>query len=293
MTDDSITLIGRYVVSYNEYFTTLRNDRILAMAVNPLLATPGCQDMLALMGHIKGQAFISKAKYLLENIIRKFTQGMEEEVATTTKPTTEESSYEDTDDDDLNPEERLAKSRLSPKTKKPRHSSSLSARIHAAVEKFFSQTFDPEDILREQYARMNKDCSTVNWEKVKENETLYISSLFDSIEWWEFNRKEHWLVFLVVPSVLACPSSNGLQERIFSACTWFDNPLRQRLHNKRFEMSVILAVNESLLKCKVPSDDEAKQIVERVIAKFNNSIDFDAELDLGLDPDAEDFVSKE
>ena len=58
-------------------------------------------------------------------------------------------------------------------------------------------------------------------------------------------------------------------------------------------MSVILAVNESLLKCKVPSDDEAKQIVERVIAKFDNSIDFDAELDFGLDPDAEDFVSKE
>ena len=58
-------------------------------------------------------------------------------------------------------------------------------------------------------------------------------------------------------------------------------------------MSVILAVNESLLKCKVPSDDEAKQIVERVIAKFDNSIDFDADLDLGLDPDAEDFVSKE
>ena len=47
------------------------------------------------------------------------------------------------------------------------------------------------------------------------------------------------------------------------------------------------------IKRKVPSDDEAKQIVERVIAKFDNSIDFDAELDLGLDPDAEDFVSKE
>ena len=58
-------------------------------------------------------------------------------------------------------------------------------------------------------------------------------------------------------------------------------------------MSVILAVNESLLKCKVSSDDEAKQIVERVITKFDNSIDSDAELDLGLDPDAEDFVSKE
>ena len=58
-------------------------------------------------------------------------------------------------------------------------------------------------------------------------------------------------------------------------------------------MSVILAVNESLLKCKVPSNDEAKQIVERVIAKFDNSIDFDAELDFGLDPDAKDFVSKE
>ena len=76
-------------------------------------------------------------------------------------------------------------------------------------------------------------------------------------------------------------------------CTWFDNPLLQKLQNKRFEMSVILAINESLLKCKVPSNDEAKTIVKRVIAKFDNSIDFDAKLDLGLDPDAEDFVFEE
>ena len=84
--------------------------------------------------------------------------------------------------------------------------------------------------------------------------------------------------------MLACPSANGLQERIFSACTWFDNPLRQSLTDKRFEMAVLLAVNESLLQCNVPSEEEARKIVARVIAKFDLSIVFDDS------PEAEEII---
>ena len=115
MTQDSITLVGRYVDSYKEYFTVLRNDRILAMVVNTLLATRGCEDMKALMGKAKGDEFVNNAKHLLKKNIKKFTQGMEAETVSTTEESSP-SEDDEIDDDFLSPEERLAKSRLSPKT---------------------------------------------------------------------------------------------------------------------------------------------------------------------------------
>jgi len=53
-------------------------------------------------------------------------------------------------------------------------------------------------------------------------------------------------------------------ERIFSTCTWFDNPLRQRLNDEKFEMAVIIAVNECILNEKEPSDERKMEIVEMV-----------------------------
>jgi len=99
-------------------------------------------------------------------------------------PFTQTASEVDSDDDLLSLSERLAKSCLSKKTKKTSHTSSLLDRINMAVEAFFNQELDPEEVLKDKYKRMGKDCSTVNWEKVKGNETMYISSLFDSLEWW-------------------------------------------------------------------------------------------------------------
>ena len=119
---------------------------------------------------------------------------------------------------------------------------------------------------------MGKESSDVDWNKVRNNNTLYISSLFDSCEWWRnVGRKHHHLVFLVVSEIIALPSSNGFQERIFSACTWFDNPLRQSLKSTRFEMAVLLAVNESLLCNKVPSEDELEEIVRNVVSNLMSS----------------------
>ena len=115
MTQNSITPVGRYVDSHKEYLTVLCSDRILAVVVNPLLATHGCEDIKALMGKANGDEFINNAKHILKKNIRKFIQGMEVETASTTE---ESSTTEDDkiDDDFLSPEERLAKSRLSPKT---------------------------------------------------------------------------------------------------------------------------------------------------------------------------------
>ena len=56
-------------------------------------------------------------------------------------------------------------------------------------------------------------------------------------------------------------------------------------------MAVLIAVNESILSCEVPSRGKAKEIVKQVIAKYKEmSVDFDAEADMGVDPDVEGFL---
>ena len=44
-------------------------------------------------------------------------------------------------------------------------------------------------------------------------------------------------------TILALPTSNAFQERILSACNWYDDPLNQRLHNVHFERKVLLGLN--------------------------------------------------
>ena len=65
MTDSSIELVKRYVKSYEAYFDHFSHDRLLAMAVNPLLVTQGFEDMIALMGDGSGNKIVETAKKLL------------------------------------------------------------------------------------------------------------------------------------------------------------------------------------------------------------------------------------
>ena len=59
-------------------------------------------------------------------------------------------------------------------------------------------------------------------------------------------------------------------------------------------MTVLLAVNEVLLddSGKVPTDEEAQNIVEKVISIFDKDPFFDAAVDLGIDPNVDDFQAK-
>ena len=121
---------------------------------------------------------------------------------------------------------------------------------------------------------------------------LYISSKFGEVEWWiEVERRKHPLVYPMAPTVIAIPSSNGLLESFFSSYTWFDDSLHQSLKTKRFEMAVLLSVNKVLLDGSDddPTNEKAKEIVAKVIDIFEDNIDFDAAIDLGLHANAENF----
>ena len=130
---------------------------------------------------------------------------------------------------------------------------------------------------------------------MKKGDLLYISSKFDNLEWWkEVGQVKHDLVYLVSPPVIAIPSSNGLLERIFSSCTWFDNSLQQSLKSKQFEMAVILFIIESFLNNgdDVTSEERAQEIVQSIIDIFegDDDISFGVVADLGLDVNGDNFV---
>ena len=115
------------------------------------------------------------------------------------------------------------------------------------VESFFNQTFDPKKELEDQLNRNGKSKDNIDWQKVNDNKSRYISSLFDSLEWWKnVGRKKYCEVFIVMLAIAAVPASNGFQERIFSACTWFDDPLRQMQSDGEFEWSLLLSINDTL-----------------------------------------------
>lgn len=281
MTNDSITLCERFVEGIDEYFGNdgFSEHRLLAFAINPVLATLGAQDIILYLGNNDGSDLVQKMKRLLRGAVRKLATELLEKEANENlaAPAEEEDELSDLEmDDDLDPLERVEKARAraaAATSNAATATSSPEELINTAVDTWFDQVFDAEAELKAQRQRMNKTCDDIDWERVRRKEALYISSVFNLCEWWKcVGRDKYRLVFLTVPSILSVPSANDFQERVFSTCTWFDDPLRQRMKYERYEMSVLLAVNEELLRCKVPSDDETEEIVENVLSMFEESL---------------------
>ena len=187
--------------------------------------------------------------------------------------------------------------------------------VRNAVDEYLQASFEPKLELKNQCKRMGKYTASqdddidwhnlddalypkympdIDWDKVNDFDILYISSKFDLLEWWKnVGSKKHPLVILVALVILTLPPTNAYQERIFSTCTYFDDPLRQNLKFSRFEMSVLLAVNQAFLRNRIPSFEEVKSIVERVIAMFEKDASIvDAADELGFDVDAENFEAE-
>ena len=159
------------------------------------------------------------------------------------------------------------------------------------IESFMNQSFNAKEQLKAQRKRLQQDTKDIEWKKVDEEkdfDILYTSSKFDLCEWWlSVGRKAYPMIYNIVPAIIAEPGSNDFQERTFSACTHFDDPLRQSLKVGRFEMAVLLAVNESLLKKNVVADEkEVNEIINSVV----ELLQFDAARDLGIDMNAENLV---
>ena len=62
-------------------------------------------------------------------------------------------------------------------------------RVIDAIDAFFDQKFEPEVELKAQRKRMGMNCDDIDWERVKKNEALYISSKFNLEEYWTHQMK--------------------------------------------------------------------------------------------------------
>lgn len=158
---------------------------------------------------------------------------------------------------------------------------SLADKIHQEVESFYGQTFNPEQELKDQCKRIGinwKDTS-IDWERVNEYDTLHVSQHFDLAEYWKNVGKKRFPLFAIaVPSIMSLPGSNAHQERTFSTCTHFNDTLRARLKDDKFEMSVIIAANKSITSAKIPTEEEAKAIIANTVKQIESSeLEFDIE----------------
>ena len=310
----SIELINRFRRSYDEYFAIVNPDRLLAMMVHPMMATHGFEQ-LEIIRDDGGGTFNQAKQILIDNILE------------ATKKMKFKSTSEDQGPADQGPAGAAAPShenqrkskaeRLKELQNKKRVKSLISRMtqedyVRKAVDEYLNEDHPPRELLKDQCRRMGAyvepedgaiDWDTmdeekyseympqIDWEKVEDFDILYILSQFDLLEWWKsVGAKKYPIIVLVALIILALPPSNAFLERIFSTCTWFDNCLRQSLKFKRYEMSVLLAVNTAFLANCTPSAEEGKSIVEKVIEIFEKEDElFDAAMDLGLDPDAENF----
>lgn len=221
------------------------------MAINPILVATGFHELDMLEpGRETGTKLMERAKKLLVELLCSMT-------SSSNSSGNEDNEEEDSTLTDLfdveDPRERLRLSRL----KRSKKSSKLTfdvmrmrtsdREIAEAVDRYFHQceNMDVEREIKEQVHRLGT--RGVNWSRVKELDALYISSKFDLSEWWHaVGRKSHELLVLLVAQFISIPPSNGFQERVFSACTYFDGAIQQNLKDERYEMKVLLSVNERL-----------------------------------------------
>ena len=89
MTEASRELVKRHVEAINEYFGKISDNRLLALAVNPVLATHGCVEIIALRTEDgDGEEIVARAKKLLKEQVQRVTEAIKlvaEEAASESK----------------------------------------------------------------------------------------------------------------------------------------------------------------------------------------------------------------
>lgn len=77
-----------------------------------------------------------------------------------------------------------------------REKSTVKEKIEHEVDSFFDLCFDPEKELKEQLGRRGKNWKKedIDWKKVGDYDTLYISRRFDLAEWWKSKGKSMFLM---------------------------------------------------------------------------------------------------
>ena len=72
LSSTTIELISKCRKSFKEYVQEIPDNRLLSLAINPLLATRGCKDIIALKDDAAGKRLVERAMRLFKEYIQKF-----------------------------------------------------------------------------------------------------------------------------------------------------------------------------------------------------------------------------
>jgi hypothetical protein len=248
------TLINRIQEFLMKYSVTPSKDRLLAMACNPFTATFGMLELKVQVATLRGShpspeilrhAYDHRqmAMDVLEEQIKLICSEIIPKDSTNTG---HGSNDEDSDDEDLD----AARKRLFIE-ESLLNTAKVDDPVKQAVQIFFGQKFDPQQVLQDQRrtevkAEILERIGNLPNEWMKNYQL--IAESFDVMDWWErVGKKNHRLIYPVACCILSLPDSNGHQERTFSAATWMDGKLQKRQSDMTFQMKVLLYKNAEFL----------------------------------------------
>ena len=241
MTPESQQLRDRFIAELDRYLPQPDDDQLLAMACHPLVVTIG-RRICSALNKDQWPAIWDKAMKLLDDQIATYA-------AAVAIPAPAESSTIDAEHNNGNKSSRRLDSLYEDIDCASRSSTddcegdTPLATIKQEKERFMKMKMNWAAWLRLQLADESKKQATVEWDDVKKNRFHAIAPWFDVSIWWRKHRDEYPTLSQIAARYIAKPDSNGFQERVFSRCTVIDHPLRQRLKEENFEMSVLLSKN--------------------------------------------------
>ena len=241
-------LISRFINEFTRYCLKMTKQKMLAMACNPLSATI---VMLELDLFVK--ALRTSGGEICKPFLKDFRQeakdALREQIYDTCSELIPQDGAEETpivvvDDED----DPLGALRAEQHNKRTDSGDEDENKVDAEIKRFFNQNINWNNQLKTKNVKKDVLDAIGDTTKQYQKNIPMIAEHFDVMTWWfEIGKNDFPLIHLVASMVLACPDSNGHQERTFSACTWMDDPLKRSTHGPTFEMKALLYRNKDFL----------------------------------------------
>ena len=267
----AMTFRDRLVQELDNYMQSPSKDQLVAMACHPLIATIG-NTFMKRLNAARGKEISAQSQRALVDEVVKMLPPMEpvnlsddsslqnEECANAHADVADEMSdflktwVRDTpgggDDFGSGEPGRPSNTQLAEKE----------------VEDFFAQRIDWKTVVSDTHRRPGSSDGKIDWTDGEVVNVLNIEPVFDVGKWWlTVGARQFPTICLVAARILAKPDTNAYQERVFSRCTFVDQPLRQRMNPETFELRVLSKVNRNWIKAN--ADRRSKMTAASALSK--------------------------
>jgi hAT family C-terminal dimerisation region len=293
------TLLERLIKEMTNYGVKPTDDRLLAIACNPLMATLGMEEFDLLNTFIntneefKELVVEMRVDYRQKsmNLLAEEIKSVCSEIIPVEGRDGDEGGDRDTGaerEEEIDEMEQL-RMRLFRENERDvtENTNGDVDPVQSQVNAFFKQQFDPRSAMPVDI-QGSVGATKLDWVK---HWDLMVEH-FDVFKWWEtIGKKSFPLIYPIAIRILSLPDSNGSQERTFSSATWMDGKLNTRQNEITFRMKVLLYKNQAFLeefkkevneKEKRAAADRTKALLKSMTSDMDDS-DIDDELEGWMD----------